>query len=212
MTVPDLSFMAKLRQVLRLTARGRGVAAAIVETFQGSRVDGEREMVRRILMGHPVGDAMERLGSEGKGPDAYTRELALFVVEQASVDAAEASRRAERLSTLFEHWIWMKRQRGTDQKILETRSIMVSGILGGVTAMVSCLAPVLANFQINLESPPSTAPATFYSPYLGLLFVLPAASFLGFFFSRRRAYFNVTVAVAAYLAVIYFFGPLVTAV
>jgi hypothetical protein len=133
----------------------------------------------------------------------------LYVVEQARVDATEASRRADKLTTLFEHWIWMTRQRSMEQKIMETRSIMVSAILGGVTAMVSSLAPVLTTFQLSLGDSQATPTASAYSPYLGILFVVPAASFLGVFFSRRRAYLNVLAASAAYLVVAYFFGPLV---
>ncbi len=103
----------------------------------------------------------------------------------------------------------MTRQRVLDQKVMETRSIMVSAILGGVTAMVSALAPVLTTFQLSLSETQPASPTSSYSPYWGILFVLPAASFLGFFFSTRRAYLNVLAASMAYLVVTYFFGPLV---
>jgi uncharacterized membrane protein len=102
----------------------------------------------------------------------------------------------------------MKQQRIVEQRIMETRSIMVSGILGGVTAMISALAPVLSSFQLTLSAqPPPSSPS-----YLGILFVLPAASFLGFFFSPRRAYVNVAVSVAAFVLVTYFFSPLIVAI
>jgi hypothetical protein len=201
--------MGRLRQVLRLSSHGKGVAASVVETFRGSDRKGEREMVRSIMLGHTVREAMRSLESDRKGADAYTRDLMLYVVEQAKVDAAEASRRADKLTTLFEHWIWMKRERAMEQKVMETRSIMVSAILGGVTAMVSSLAPVLTTFQLSLDETQPLASASAYSPYWGILFVLPAASFLGVFFSRRRAYLNVLAAGLAYLVVTYFFGPLV---
>lgn len=209
MSTPDLSLMERLRQVLRLSSRGKGVAASVVETFRESGRRGEMEMVRGILLGHPVGEAMRSLESDRKGGDTYTRDLMLYVVEQAKVDAAEASKRADKLTTLFEHWIWMKRQRAMEQKVMETRSIIVSAILGGVTAMVSSLAPVLSTFQLSLSETQPYAPASAYSPYWGILFVLPAASFLGLFFSARRAYLNVLAAGLAYLVVTYFFGPLV---
>jgi hypothetical protein len=88
---------------------------------------------------------------------------------------------------------------------METRSIMVSAILGGVTAMISALAPVLSTFQLTLGSQPQTASPS----YLGVLFVAPAALFLGLFFSPRRAYLNLFVSVAAFGLVSYFFTPLV---
>ena len=74
--------------------------------------------------------------------------------------------------------------------------------------MVSALAPVLASFQLTLGTqPPPAAPS-----YLGVLFVVPAAAFLGFFFSPRRAYLNLIVATAAYALVAYYFTPLIVAI
>jgi len=200
----ELARMSRLRQVLRLSAQGKGIAASLVETFSGSGADEERELVRQILLGVPVERAVANLASESD----QSHDVLLYVVNQAKVNAVEASKRADRLTTLFEHWVWMKKQRMVDQKIMETRSIMVSVILGAVTAMISTLAPVLASFQLTLGSqPPSPAPS-----YLGILFVIPASSFLGFFFSPKRAYVNLIVSVAAYLIVTYLFAPLVAGV
>jgi hypothetical protein len=199
---PELARMGKLRQVLRLSAHGKGIAASIVETFGESRVEEEREMVRQILLGNPVEESVANLLSRNDP----SRDILLYVVNQAKVDAVEASRRADKLTSLFEHWVWMKKQRIIEQKIMETRSIMVSVILGGVTAMISALAPVLASFQLTLTATPPPPPTP---SYLGILFVLPAASFLGFFFSPKRAYLNVIVATAAYAMVAYFFTPLI---
>ncbi len=146
MSSPDLGRLAKLRQVLRLAAHGKGIAASIVEAFRESKIEEEREMVRRILLGIPVEQSVAGLVSR----DDRSRDVLLYVVNQAKVNAVEASRRADKLSSLFEHWVWMKKQRVVEQRIMETRSILVSGILGGVTAMISALAPVLATFQLTL--------------------------------------------------------------
>ena len=82
---------------------------------------------------------------------------------------------------------------------------MVSVVLGAVTAMISAFAPFLASFQLTL----GTQPAISGPSYLGILFVTPAALFLGIFFSPKRACLNLTVALLAYLLVTYFFAPLV---
>jgi hypothetical protein len=199
---PELARMVKLREVLRLAARGKGIAASIVETFRESPAEEESDMVRRILLGNPV----ERSTADLISRNDHSRDVLLYVVNQAKADAVEASRRADKLTSLFEHWVWMKQQRIVEQRIMETRSIMVSAILGGVTAMISALAPVLSTFQLTLGSQPMpTNPS-----YLGVLFVVPAALFLGFFFSPRRAYLNLIVSVAAFGLVSYFFAPLVT--
>jgi hypothetical protein len=198
--------MNKLRQVMRLSARGKGVAASIVETFRESRIPAELATARSILLGRPVEDSV---GSMITG-DGQSRDLLLYLVEQAKVDAPEASRRAERLAVLFEHWVRAKQDRLVDQRIMETRSIMVSAILGGVTAMVAALAPVLSTFQLTLTQQLLAAPV--YSQYLGMFFVVPGAFFLGMFFSSRRAVFNVAVSGAVYMLVVYFFAPLVLAI
>ena len=104
----------------------------------------------------------------------------------------------------------MKQQRSLDQKIMETRSIMVSGILGGVTAMVASLAPILSSFQLSLASQPAASPGLLSVPRDPLRH--SGRFFLGVFFSRRRAYLNVIAAVLAYVLVAYFFGPLVLSI
>jgi len=197
----EMARMGKLRQVLRLAAHGKGIAASLVETFRDSRVAEEREMARRILLGSPAEISATNLIAKND----LSRDALLYVINQAKVNAVEASRRADRLTSLFEHWVWMKQQRAVDQKIMETRSILVSAILGGVTGMISTLAPILASFQLALGTqPPTPSPS-----YLGILFVVPASVFLGVFFSPRRAYLNLIVSILSFFLVVYFFSPLV---
>jgi hypothetical protein len=199
----ELARIGKLRRVLRLSSHGKGVAASIVESFQESRVQEEKEMVRQILLGAPAEMAVSGLVSN----DDPSRDVLTYLVDQAKVNAVEASKRADRLTYLFERWLWKKQERLVDKRIMETRSLLVSAILGAVTAMVSVLAPVLASFQLALGTPPSQAAPT----YLGVLFVIPASSFLGYFFSTRRALLNVGLSLLAYALVTYLFAPLVLA-
>ena len=137
MSGPELGRLGKLRRVLRLSAQGKGIAASIVESFRESRTGEESEMVRQILLGNSVEQSVDGLISK----DDHSREILLYVVSQAKVNAVEASRRADKLTTLFEHWVWMKQERIVEQRIMEMRSIMVSCILGGVTAMISPSPP-----------------------------------------------------------------------
>ncbi len=195
--------MDKLKQVMKLSARGRGIAASIVETFGKSRQAQEVDAVRSILLGKPLEESAVGIAA-GDGPSS---DLLLFLLRQAKVDATEAGKRADKLAVLFEHWVRAKQQRLVDQRIMETRSLMVSAILGGVTAMVACLAPVLSSFQISFTLQPPTSPG--YSQYLGLFFVIPGSFFLGLFFSPRRALLNVLVSASVFALVVYLFGPLV---
>ena len=199
----ELARLDRLRQVMRLSARGKGIAAAVVETFGGSPKAQEVSVARSILLGRTVEESISPLLAKKD----HSRDLLMFLVAQAKVDAPEASRRADRLSELFERWIRAKQSRLIDQRIMETRSLMVSGILGGVTAMVAAIAPVLSSFQLTLAQ---TSPAPSPSPYLGLFFVTPGAFFLGLFFSPRRAALNLAVSLVAFTAVAFLFSPLLS--
>jgi hypothetical protein len=196
--------MNKLRQVMRLSARGKGMAASVVETFKDSDVREERETARRILLGRPLEDSVSAMTTGGQSGD-----LLFYLVEQAKMNAPEASRQADRLTVMFERWVRAKQERLVDQKIVQTRSFMVSAILGGVTAMLAALAPVLSTFQLTLSQ---QAAPTGGSQYLGLLLAVPSAFFLGMFFSPRRALLNSAASAAAYMLVVYFFAPLVLAI
>ncbi|MDA4136195.1 MAG: hypothetical protein OK449_04240 [Thaumarchaeota archaeon] len=205
MSSSELRRMNKLRQVMRLSARGNGMAASLVETFRGSRLPAELSAVRSILLGRPL---EESVGSM-MAADDRSSDLLIYLVQQAKIDAPEASRRADKLALLFEHWVRAKQDRIVEQRIMETRSIMVSAILGGVTAMAAALAPALSTFQLTFAQ---LQPSPAYTEYLGLLFVIPGALFLGLFFSPRRALLNMAISGAAYLMVVYFFAPLVVSI
>ena len=76
MSSSELRRMNKLRQVMRLSARGKGMAASIVETFRESRRTGELETVRSILLGRPVEESVSSMMSGGgpqQGPPALPR-------------------------------------------------------------------------------------------------------------------------------------------
>ncbi|MDG6926237.1 MAG: hypothetical protein JRN09_06750 [Nitrososphaerota archaeon] len=201
----ELRRMDRLRQVMRLSARGKGMAASIVETFRDSPAWREREAVRSILLGRSVEESTRLMtGAKGHGD-----ELLSFLVEQAKLDAPEASRRAEKLSALFERWVRAEQERLVDRRIMETRSLMVSAVVGGVTAMVASLAPVLSSFQLALTQQVPPPPSV---QYLGILFVIPSSFFLGLFFSPMRAVLNLAVATAAFALTVYLFAPLVAPV
>lgn len=209
--VSELARMDRLRAVMKLSSRGRGMGASLVETFGESDSEEEQKVVRSILLGHPVDESTAELLKTG----GHARDLLSFLVQQAKINASEASRRADRLASLFEHWVRAQQARIVDQRILETRSIMVSAILGGVTAMVATIAPVLSSFQLTLSADGTAAlaagTAIGYAQYLGLFFVVPGSFFLGLFFSPRRALLNVAISCTAYLFAAYLFAPLVVA-
>ncbi len=201
-TAEELEVMRKLRAVLKRSSRGLGLAAAFVGVFSGSKDGAERDAVKRILLGTPVETAFAGLvkdsGSSG--------ELLQFIATLAKVSSAEASRGAEKLSSMFDRWTLLKEKRAMEKKVMAFRGLIVSVVAGVVVGMLSTLAPVLSTFQITLGT---TAQAgSSFSPYEGAVFLLPSALCLGLFLSPQRPYVNVAVSLVAFAGVVYFLGPL----
>jgi hypothetical protein len=201
-TAAELDVMRRLRAVLKRSSRGLGLAAAFVGVFSRSNNASERDAVRMILLGTPVEMAFQGIvkdsGSSG--------ELLQFVAMLAKVSSAEASRGAEKLSSMFDRWTLLKERRAMEQKVMAFRGLIVSVVAGVVVGMLSTLAPIISTFQIALGT--AVKPPTSFSPYEGVVFLLPSALCLGLFLSPRRPYINVVLCVLAFAGVVYFFGPL----
>ena len=197
----ELEMMRRLRAVLKRSSRGLGIAGSFVSVFVGSKQEMEREAVRRILLGTPVGPAFAGLMSE----TSATGDLLKFIAAQAKVSALEASRGAERLSALFERWTHLKEKRVMERKVMEFRGLVISTVAGVVVGMLSTLAPLISDFQLSLGAAPHVTSG--FVPYEGAVFLVPSALCLGLFFSPRRPYFFVLLSLAAFLGVVYFFGP-----
>jgi hypothetical protein len=197
----EFEMMRKLRTVLKRSSRGLGFAASFVGVFSSSREGAEREAVRRILLGTPAEQAFEGLLSEGG-----SGELLRFIAALARVNSVEASKGAERLSSMFDRWTLLKEKRAMEQKVMRFRGLIVSTVAGVVVGMLSTLAPLISNFQISLDTP--VLPAGGFSPYEGAVFLIPSALSLGFFLTPDRPYLNAVTSLAAFAAVVYFLGPL----
>jgi hypothetical protein len=197
----EIESMRRLRAVLKRSSTGLGIAASFVRVFSSSRNPQEREAVRSVLLGVPVEKAFEPLaGGDGSG------ELLGFITSLASVSLAEASRGAERLSSLFERWTLIRERRAMEKKVMTFRGILVSAVAGVVVGMLSTLAPVIAGFQLTLGG--GVQPVRAFDPFEGALILLPSAVCLGLYLTPQRPYANVAVALASFAAVVYFLGPL----
>jgi hypothetical protein len=201
-TASELEVMRRLRAVLKQSSRGLGLAASFVGIFSSSKDPAERDAVRRILLGTPVEMAFASLVSE----TSSSGELLRFLSTLARISSLEASRGAEKLSSMFDRWTLIKEKRAMEKKVMAFRGLIVSVVAGVVVGMLSTLAPVISNFQITLGTAPP-APSGF-SPYEGAVFLLPSALCLGLFLSPQRPYLNVAVSLVAFTGVVYFLGPL----
>ncbi|MDA4117465.1 MAG: hypothetical protein OK455_03890 [Thaumarchaeota archaeon] len=197
----ELDMMRRLRTVLKRSSHGLGIAASFVTVFASSRQGTEREAVRRILLGFPVGLAFAGLVSEASA----SSDLLRFVAAQAKMSASEASRGAEKLTSLFERWALLKEKRIMERRVMEFRGFVISAVAGVVVGMLSSLAPLISSFQLTLGGAPQAAST--FSPYEGAVFLIPSALCLGLFFSPRRPYLFVVLSLATFFGVVYFFGP-----
>jgi len=201
-TASELEVMRRLRAVLKRSSRGLGFAASFVGVFSRSKDEAERDAVKRILLGTPVQMAIQGLIAE----TSSSGELLRFMAALARISSLEASRGAEKLSSMFDRWTLLKEKKTMERRVMEFRGLIVSTVAGVVVGMLSTLAPVISSFQISLVAAPQTAPG--FSPYEGAVFLLPSAICLGLFLSPQRPYLNVAVSLAAFAGVVYFLGPL----
>lgn len=197
----ELAVMRRLRSVLKRSSSGLGLAASFVRVFSSSKESSERDAVRRVLLGSPVERAFAGLSKDG----GSSGELLRFIATLARVSSSEASRSAERLSSMFDRWTLLKEKRAMEKKVMAFRGTIVSVVAGVVVGMLSTLAPVISGFQISLGSAPQAASG--FSPYEGAVFLVPSALCLGLFLSPQRPYVNVLLALAAFAGVVYFLGP-----
>lgn len=188
--------------VLKRSSKGLGLAAAFVGVFSSSKDSAERDAVKRILLGTPVVVAFAGLTKES----GSSGELLQFIATLAKVSSTEASKGAEKLSSMFDRWTLLKEKRAMEKKVMAFRGLVVSAVGGVVVGMLSTLAPVISTFQITLGTAPKVASS--FSPYEGAVFLLPSALCLGLFLSPRRPYVNMAISIVAFAGVVYFLGPL----
>lgn len=199
--IGEFEVMRKLRAVLKRSSSGLGLAAAFVGVFSSSKVPHERDAVRRVLLGTPVDTAFACV-TQGEGSSS---ELLRFVSKLASVSSSEASRSAEKLSSMFDKWTLLKEKSEMEKKVMAFRGTIVSVVAGVVVGMLATIAPAIANFQVSLTTP---QPLSSFSPYEGAIFLLPSGICLGLFLSPRRPYVNALLSLASFAGVVYFLGPL----
>lgn len=191
----------KLKQIVGYAARGKGIAGSVLSTFASSRVGEERDAARRLLLGMPLDRALQKILSSGGGAWALLRYLA----SESRVNSIEASKRAEKLSSYFERWAQLKRERLMEQRVIEMRAHILSTVLGAVVSLFSSLAPLLSSIQITAASAPSSSSSL---PFLGIGFSLVSSVFLGLYLSPKRAYLDPVLSTISYILVMVATAPL----
>jgi hypothetical protein len=203
-TSVELGLMRRLRVVFKRSSSGLGLSSSFVSVFSSSDARPERDAVRRILLGIPVHAALAGL------VDSHTSsgDLLRFVGSLAQISAREASKGAERISFMLDRWTMIKERREMERRVMAFRGLVVSLVSGVVVGMLATLAPALAGFSIALSAAPRGASG--FSPYEGVLFLIPSATCLGFYLSPGRPYLNLAASLVAFLSVVYLLGPLMS--
>ncbi len=198
---PQLEMIRCVRTALRRSSWGLGVAASLVAALAQKRDRRVRGAVRSVLLGVPIERAFSKLMSSQETGG----ELLSFLVTQAKMDSALAARDAAQLSSLFERWAILRERREMEERVMGFRGAVVSVVAGVVVGMISCLAPLLSSFQSAFSA---AADAPSFSPYEGVVLLLPAAISLGFYLSPRRPYLDCALSATSFFLVVYFLSPL----
>lgn len=189
-----------LRRVLESAGQGSGLSRSLVESFKGSGGPGG-EAARLALLGFPTSASMEPLLSTGSEEVSM---LASLVVAAPLSSALLVGKSGSTFALMLERWVKAKESRALEQKVMRFRSLITSGVLGAVTAMISTLGPVVGSLGIVSGAPPGGRAIVYGAAAMAAI----SSGMLGFFMSGRAFYVNVAVALAAFCTVSVVASPL----
>ncbi len=199
--------LRRLRRILLLAGQGMGSSAAIVRVFRsGDRKD--RSVARLALLGYPPRVALAPLIV---GSRVEVSMLARMVSGTGGTSARSVGERGEQLSQLLETWVRRSDNREMEGRVYRFRGLMISAVLGGVTAMVTGFGPLASSFSLASLTSPAAPPE---SPlwFLGGALCLANSAALGFFMGGRAALYFAALSLAAFLVVVAAAGPLTAGV
>jgi hypothetical protein len=196
----DLSTVLSLRRVLESAESGMGMTRSLVRELTaegGPCVD----VARMLLLGHTLAVALRPLVEDGSEEVAM---LASLIVSTTGSSTTLVGRSGEELARTLERWLKVKESRRLEQRVLRFRSLITSGVLGAVTAMVATLGPLVGSLSF---AGPAVQGAAGVLPAAAVMTAL-SSGMLGLFMSGRRMFVNVIVAMAAFAAVSAIASPL----
>ncbi len=196
----ELDAVRSLRRVLEAAGEGKGMSRALVEELEGSGAS-MSEAARMLLLGYPI-QASLRPVIDGRLQEASM--LASLIVAAPRSSAAQVGRNGKAMAATLERWVKVKESSKMEMRVLRFRSLLTSGVLGAVTAMVASLGPLVAN--LGLASQPAADPQ--YLIYAAAAMTGLSSAMLGYYMSGTRLFVNVGVAMAAFALVAALASPL----
>ena len=197
----ELPMIRSLRRVLESAGEGKGLARAVVEELRRAPPPSP-DAARRLLLGYPL-QASLRLLVESASEEVSM--LASLVVVAPRSSAALVGKSGEELAGTLERWVKARESRMLEQKVLRFRSVVTSGVLGAVTAMVASLGPLVATLNFEGGGPPADS-ATLLAGAAAMAAI--SSTMLGLFMSGRGFLLNVAVTLGVFALVSAVASPL----
>lgn len=191
---PDLLLVRSLRRVLESASEGKGMARSAIEELRLSPLPWSRG-AKMLLLGHPLRTSMEPLL---RAPSAEVALLASLIVASPASSTLLLGKKGEALAGTLERWVKARENRKLEQKVMRFRSVVTSGVLGAVTAMVSSLGPLVGSLNFG-----GTAPAVDPAALLvgGAAMAAIASGVLGLYMSGKGFPLNVAVTLGVFALV-----------
>lgn len=197
----DLALVHSLRKALESAGEGKGMARSVTEAL-GREPSGGAKAARDLLLGHTLARALRPL-AESRVPEVAM--LASLIVAAPRSSTPLVGRSGESLAGTLERWVKARETRKLEQKVLRFRSLVVSGVLGGVTAMMATLGPVIGNLDFTGNAPPVDPWALLAGA--GAMAAV-SSGVLGLYMAGRGFLGNVAVTLAVFLFVSAVSAPL----
>ncbi|MDG6910685.1 MAG: hypothetical protein JRN08_09985, partial [Nitrososphaerota archaeon] len=145
----DLGGLLSLRRVLESAADGKGMAGSLVKELGDVRPLGS-DTARMLLLGFPLSVSLRSLVEDGSEEVSM---LASLIVSAPRSSTSLVGRSGEALATTLERWVKARESGKLEHRVLRFRSLVTSGVLGAVTAMVASLGPVVGNLDFANSAP-----------------------------------------------------------
>jgi len=190
---PDLLLVRSLRKVLESASEGKGVARSVVEELRLSPLPWS-QAAKLLLLGYPLKTSLEPL----REAPAEAAMLASLIIAAPRSSALLVGRRGEVLAGTLETWVRAKESRRLEEKVMRFRSMVTSGVLGAVTAMVSSLGPLVGSLSFQGSAPAADPTALLVG---GAAMAAIGSGVLGFYMSGRGFPVNVAVTLGVFALV-----------
>jgi len=197
----DLPMIFSLKGVMESAAEGRGISQSVVRGLGRDPLVG-REAARQVLLGFPLAVSLSPL-LESKSEEVSM--LGSLIVSAPRSSASLVGRSGGSLALILERWIKAREGAELEQKVLRFRSLVTSGVLGAVMAMMASLGPLVGS--LGFAGPAAGSGQLLYGAG-GMAAV--SSTLLGVFMSGRGFIANVLVSLGVFVLVAAAAAPLVS--